>query len=91
MKNNWVEESQVKKSKLDSSRASSKQQKDLDAEEVQKMLTKPLNLTSEELMDEAMAFDKFRNSSRRFEAMQKNTKILEQKMMEGKQIGKIAN
>lgn len=38
-----------------------------------------------------MAFDKFRNSSRRFEAMQKNTKILEQKMMEGKQIGKIAN
>lgn len=55
-----------KKTKLESSMATSKAEKDLDAEEVERMLTKPLNLSPEELMDEAMAFDKFRNSSRRY-------------------------
>ena len=40
-----------------------------DQEEVEKMLTRPLNLSSEEMMDHAMAFDQFRRAYRKYEAM----------------------
>ena len=35
-------------------------------EDVERMLSKPLNLSSEELMDHAMAFDQFRRAYRKY-------------------------
>lgn len=37
------------------------------------MLIKPLNLSNEDLLDQARAFQAFRISSRRNEALQKNS------------------
>jgi hypothetical protein len=48
------------------------------------MLIKPLNLSNEDLLDEARAFEAFRVSSRRYEAMQKNAEVLKEKMLTGK-------
>jgi hypothetical protein len=41
------------------------------------MLIKPVNLTSEQMLDEAQAFEQFRKSYRRQEAMEKNMVILQ--------------
>lgn len=48
------------------------------------MLVKPLNLSNEDLLDEARAFESFRVSSRRYDAIQKNVDILKDKMKQGK-------
>lgn len=48
------------------------------------MLSRPLNLSSEELMDHAMAFDQFRRAYRKYEAMEQNKVILGKKMASGK-------
>ncbi len=48
------------------------------------MLVKPLNLSNEDLLDHARAFEAFRVSSRRYEAIQKNTDVLKEKMKLGK-------
>lgn len=47
-----------------------------DAEEIEKMLIKPVNLTPEQMLDEAQAFEQFRRSYRRHEAMEKNVALL---------------
>jgi hypothetical protein len=48
------------------------------------MLVKPLNLSNEDLLDQARAFEAFRVSSRRYEAIQKNADVLKDKMKMGK-------
>ena len=55
------------------------------------MLTRPVNLTTEQMMDEAKAFDEFRRSYRKHEAMQKNMVLLEEKMGKGKELGRRMN
>lgn len=52
------------------------------------MLSRPLNLTSEEMMDHAMAFDQFRRAYRKYEAMENNKAILNKKMAVGKELGR---
>ena len=48
------------------------------------MLVKPLNLSNEDLLDNARAFEAFRVSSRRHEAIKKNAEVLREKMNLGK-------
>lgn len=55
------------------------------------MLVKPVNLTSEQMLDEAQAFEQFRRSYRRHEAMEKNMGLLQEKMTKGKELGKVMN
>ncbi len=50
------------------------------------MLVRPLNLSNEDLLDQARAFEAFRVSSRRYEAMQKNVDVLRDKMKLGKEV-----
>jgi hypothetical protein len=42
---------------------------DANIEEIEKMLIRPVNLTPEQMLDEAQAFEQFRRSYRRHEAM----------------------
>ena len=55
------------------------------------MLIKPVNLSPEQMLDEAQAFEQFRRSYRRHEAMEKNVALLGYKMSRGKEIGKVMN
>jgi hypothetical protein len=55
------------------------------------MLIKPVNLTPEQMLDEAQAFEQFRRSYRRHEAMEKNVALLGEKMTKGKELGKVMN
>ena len=55
------------------------------------MLIRPLNLSSEEMMDHAMAFDQFRRAYRKYEAMENNKVILSKKMAMGKELGREVN
>lgn len=55
------------------------------------MLSRPLNLSSEEMMDHAMAFDQFRRAYRKYEAMESNKATLSKKMALGKELGREVN
>lgn len=55
------------------------------------MLIKPLNLTSEQLLDDARAFEQFRKAYRKHEAMLKNVHLINDKKQQGKQLGLIVN
>ena len=50
------------------------------------MLIRPLNLSNEDLLDNARAFEAFRVSSRRHEAIKKNAEVLREKMNLGKEL-----
>ena len=43
------------------------------------------------MLDQAQAFEQFRRSYRRHQAMQKNMTLLQQKMSKGKELGKVMN
>lgn len=62
-----------------------------DKEELERMLVRPVNLTSEQMLDEAQAFEQFRKSYRKHEAMEKNMGLLQDKMVKGKELGKQMN
>lgn len=55
------------------------------------MLIKPVELSSEQMLDHARAFQQFRKAYRKHEAMQKNRSIINEKKTEGKKIGMIVN
>ena len=56
-----------------------------------KMLTAPVQLTMEDLADRAKAFEKFRKSYRKNEAMEDNRNLLKEKYARGKQLGQDVN
>ena len=51
------------------------------------LLTAPINLTAEELADRTKAFEVFRKSYRKNEAMEDNRNLLKDKYAEGKTLG----
>jgi len=51
----------------------------------------PINLTKEDLMDRAKAFEVFRKSYRKNEAMEDNRNLLKDKYAIGKQLGAEVN
>ncbi len=53
-------------------------------DEIKRMLIEPVNLTTEEILDHAKAFEQFRKAYRKKEAMEKNKLTLKQKMQEGR-------
>jgi kinesin family protein 6/9 len=55
------------------------------------MLTAPVQLTMEELADRAIAFEKFRKSYRKNEAMEDNRNLLKEKYARGKHLGQDVN
>ena len=55
------------------------------------MLTSPIKLTMDELADRAKAFEKFRKSYRKNEAMEDNRNLLKEKYARGKQLGQKVN
>lgn len=55
------------------------------------MLTAPVQLTMDELADRAKAFEKFRKSYRKNEAMEDNRNLLKEKYARGKQLGQDVN
>ena len=88
------EESMMAERKMESTvnpSAASRMINESEMEEIKDMLIKPVNLTTEQMMDEAKAFDEFRRSYRRHEAMQKNMVLLEEKMAKGKEMGRRMN
>lgn len=58
---------------------------------VNNMLTAPVHLTMDELADRAMAFEKFRKSYRKNEAMEDNRNLLKEKYARGKELGADVN
>ncbi len=60
-------------------------------QEVNKLVSGPITLTSEELMDRAKAFDVFRKSYRKNEAMEDNRLLLKEKYALGKKLGENVN
>ncbi len=56
-------------------------------EEVNKLTYEPIKLSKEELLDRTKAFDTFRKSYRKNEAMEENRSLLKDKYAEGKQLG----
>ena len=81
--------SKVEESQFQSSKMPQRVIVEADREEIEKMLIRPVNLTSEQMLDQAQAFEQFRRSYRRHEAMEKNMGLLEDKMVKGKELGKI--
>lgn len=55
------------------------------------MMTGPVSLTMEELADRAKAFEKFRKSYRKNEAMEDNRNLLKDKYARGKYLGQEVN
>ena len=62
-----------------------------EVEEVQKMVTQPVVCSMEDLADRAKAFDMFRKSYRKNEAMEDNRNLLKDKYARGKQLGQLVN
>lgn len=58
---------------------------------VDKMLSEPVHLTMEDLADRAKAFEKFRKSYRKNEAMEDNRNLLKEKYARGKNLGADVN
>jgi hypothetical protein len=48
------------------------------------MLIKPVELSSEQMLDHAKAFDEFRKAYRKHEAMKKNRTIINEKKAQGR-------
>lgn len=55
------------------------------------MLLRPLNLTSEQLLNHTVAFEQFRKAYRKQEVIQQNEQIMKHKMEQGKELGKTVN
>ena len=62
-----------------------------DYEEVQQMVSGPVQCSMEDLADRAKAFDVFRKSYRKNEAMEENRQLLKEKYARGKQLGQEVN
>jgi kinesin family protein 6/9 len=58
-----------------------------EVEEVNKLVTGSINCSLEDLADRAKAFDMFRKSYRKNEAMEENRVLLKEKYARGKQLG----
>ena len=63
----------------------------IELEEVNSMLVSPLNLTYDQLMDRASAFEAFRKSYRKLQAMEENKELLKEKYARGKALGAVVN
>lgn len=59
--------------------------------EVEKMVYQPVQCSIEDLADRAKAFDMFRKSYRKNEAMEENRQLLKEKYAKGKQLGQDVN
>jgi kinesin family member 6/9 len=55
------------------------------------MITAPIQCTMEDLADRARAFDMFRKSYRKNEAMEDNRNVLKEKYARGKELGNDVN
>lgn len=64
---------------------------DREAQEVQAMVSGPIACTAEDLADRAKAFELFRKSYRRNEAMEENRSLLKDKYARGKELGNAVN
>ena len=64
---------------------------DRELQEVQKLVTGPIKCSPEDLADRAKAFDMFRKSYRKNEAMEENRQLLKEKYARGKQLGEQVN
>jgi hypothetical protein len=62
-----------------------------EVEEVQQMVSGPIQCTMEDLADRAKSFDMFRKSYRKNEAMEDNRELLKQKYARGKFLGQSVN
>ena len=62
-----------------------------EVEEVQKMVSAPIQCSMDDLADRAKAFDMFRKSYRKNEAMEDNRLLLKEKYGRGKQLGSAVN
>ena len=62
-----------------------------EVEEVQKMVSAPIQCSMDDLADRAKAFDMFRKSYRKNEAMEDNRLLLKEKYGGGKQLGQNVN
>jgi hypothetical protein len=58
-----------------------------EVEEVQSMVTGPIQCSMEDLADRTKSFDMFRKSYRKNEAMEDNRNLLKDKYARGKQLG----
>ena len=70
---------------------SRKQQMDKELHEANALLTGPIHVTAEDLADRAKAFDMFRKSYRKNEAMEENRQVLKDKFTRGKELGNDVN
>eukprot|EP01022_Parablepharisma_sp_SALTPOND_P021086 TRINITY_DN401_c1_g1_i1.p1 TRINITY_DN401_c1_g1~~TRINITY_DN401_c1_g1_i1.p1 ORF type:complete len:486 (-),score=56.88 TRINITY_DN401_c1_g1_i1:79-1536(-) len=61
------------------------------ASDIKDVLTAPVNLKPEDLMDRTKAFEMFRKSYRRNEAMEENKALLKEKFAAGKKLGQEVN
>ncbi|CDW78814.1 UNKNOWN [Stylonychia lemnae] len=66
-------------------------QQDREMYEVQQMTNGHIHLTNEDLADRSKAFDLFRRSYRKNEAMDENRELLKQKYSRGKELGNMVN
>jgi len=64
---------------------------DREAAEVNAFITAPIACTAEDLADRARAFDLFRKSYRKNEAMEENRTLLKEKYARGKELGNDVN
>ena len=62
-----------------------------EVEEVQQMVTGPIQCSMEDLADRTKSFDMFRKSYRKNEAMEDNRNLLKEKYARGKQLGQLVN
>lgn len=62
-----------------------------EVQEVEKMVYQPVQCSLDDLADRAKAFDMFRKSYRKNEAMEENRQLLKEKYAQGKQLGQDVN
>lgn len=58
-----------------------------EVQEVERMVSGPIACSIEDLTDRAKAFEMFRKSYRKNEAMEENRQLLKEKFARGKQLG----
>jgi hypothetical protein len=64
---------------------------DREVHEVNQFITAPIHCTADDLADRARAFDMFRKSYRKNEAMEENRNLLKEKYARGKELGNDVN
>ncbi len=64
---------------------------DRELQEVNQLVVAPIACTAEDLADRARAFDMFRKSYRKNEAMEENRNLLKDKYARGKELGNEVN